>query len=349
MHTPFLSILLLVVSLTVACSPSHDQEKLQDLRSTVNELQDPGSFEEWHEAMDAFHKLAFEDLASASPDAICAEMAKWSNSELIAAEELLASRTDLPCEESLRQKIEPLQPLIVPQSISFLGNLSKCRSGETRSVLGPTSPVVLNTSGGKKMITGDLERCQVAFTFDDGPSAAYTEKLLDILAEQKVRVNFFTVGRNVSRLPAIVQKTKAKGHIWGNHSQTHANLPKLSNKAGLDEIRQGFAALLRLDNSVPPFFRFPFGAFTRYLQGELRDRNVAEFFWNMDTLDWKYKDPQVLYRNVLKEIEREKRGIILFHDVHPQTIAVVPRILEDLRLANYESVVFIPKEDLTQF
>lgn len=334
--------------LLVACSQPTEQARIQNLKESVRALQEPESFEEWHEALDAFHNVAFIQLADADPLTICQELSTWTNAEILAAEEFLASRPDLECADALLDQARSFTPVVNFQSFNF-GNLSQCQRRPTHPRLGPSNEVILDTRGGKKLITGDLERCQVNFTFDDGPSAAYTEKLLASLAAQNVRVNFFTVGRNVSRLPSIVQKSKQMGHVWGNHSQTHANLPKLSNSAGRSEISLGFAALLKLADAVPPFFRFPYGAFTRYLQGELNNRNVAEFFWNMDTLDWKYKDPRVLYRNVLKEIEREKRGIILFHDVHAQTINVVPLILEDLRLANYETVVFVPKEQISKF
>ena len=78
-----------------------------------------------------------------------------------------------------------------------------------------------------------------------------------------------------------------------------------------------------------------------------KKHHVAEFFWNMDTRDWGIKDPSELYRKVISEIDREKRGILLFHDVHPQTIDVMPRVLLALRNAGYTPALFIP-EDLIE-
>lgn len=53
-------------------------------------------------------------------------------------------------------------------------------------------------------VSADVEqteeiRPKIALTFDDGPSAAYTEKLLDGLRERDVHATFFLIGENIEK------------------------------------------------------------------------------------------------------------------------------------------------------
>ena len=216
-----------------------------------------------------------------------------------------------------------------------------------RKQLGPTKQVILDTTGGPRMVRGDLKRCEVALTFDDGPHPMYSRELLEILEKENVHANYFVVGRMVRRHPVIADDIAKAGHIIGNHSYSHKDFHKFPFKETKAEIVNGFRELLKIWDFTTPFFRFPYGAHTKKTRAFNKSRDVAEFFWNMDTRDWGIKDRKALLRNTLKEIDREKRGILLFHDVHPQTIDIMPKVLVALREAGYTTAVFVP-EDLIE-
>ena len=46
----------------------------------------------------------------------------------------------------------------------------------------------------------------IALTFDDGPDATYTGKILDILAEKNAKATFYVMGRNAFQLPGPSEK-----------------------------------------------------------------------------------------------------------------------------------------------
>ena len=62
----------------------------------------------------------------------------------------------------------------------------------------------------------------------------------------------------------------------------------------------------------------------------------------MDSEDWRTRDPHKLFLNVLAQIDREGRGIILFHDIHEQTLIVLPHVLAELAARHMKTVVFVP-------
>jgi peptidoglycan/xylan/chitin deacetylase (PgdA/CDA1 family) len=66
----------------------------------------------------------------------------------------------------------------------------------------------------------------IAMTFDDGPHATLTPKLLDLLAARHIKATFFLIGQNVVDHPEIVQRAIREGHEVGNHSWSHPNLEK---------------------------------------------------------------------------------------------------------------------------
>src|ERR1700720_1215684 len=65
---------------------------------------------------------------------------------------------------------------------------------------------------------------KLALTFDDGPNPAITPKLLDLLDRYKARATFFVIGRYIRECPELVREIAARGHVVGNHTESHPNL-----------------------------------------------------------------------------------------------------------------------------
>ena len=78
----------------------------------------------------------------------------------------------------------------------------------------------------------------LAMTFDDGPSAEYTPRLLDLLEARHLKATFFLIGQNVQAHPELVRRIIAEGHEVGNHTWDHPQLSKLSDDRATDEIEK---------------------------------------------------------------------------------------------------------------
>ncbi len=217
--------------------------------------------------------------------------------------------------------------------------------------LGPSRVVSVNTENGPIFNYGDrgfLQAKELALTFDDGPHPRLTIQLLDILAEENVQATFFTVGRNINSYGNITQAILDDNHTLGTHSHTHRNLPQLDYATATKDIESAFDAALNQVGLVAPFFRFPFGSKNAALTQFVRESQFASFFWDVDTLDWKKTNPSELLRYTLEQINKTNRGIVLFHDIQPQTIAIMPTLLLELKARGYKLAVYQPETEITR-
>ena len=178
---------------------------------------------------------------------------------------------------------------------------------------------IVDTKKAPVYFTADLKKGQIALTFDDGPHPKVSEKILDILNRQKIKVSYFGVGKNVLKYPEIVKQAHKEGHSFGSHSYDHSNLPKISFHKATKNIAAGHNAVADTLGLEVPFFRFPYGNRSKRLQAWVKKSELATFFWNIDSLDWKLRNPKDLYRHTVKLINSAQRGILLFHDIHKQT------------------------------
>ncbi len=169
----------------------------------------------------------------------------------------------------------------------------------------------------------------IAMTFDDGPSAKLTPKLLDLLAERHIHVTFFLVGTNAKAYPDIVRREKAEGHEVGNHSWDHPDLAKKSEeivRSQLDRTNDAIAAAL---GQPPTLFRPPYGSLTRdQRKWVAKDYGFKIILWSVDPLDWKRPGPEIVHQRI---VQGARNGaIILSHDIHPGTVEAMPATLDDL-------------------
>jgi len=63
----------------------------------------------------------------------------------------------------------------------------------------------------------ETTRPVVALTIDDGPHAAITPRVLDLLARHGAKATFFVLGRNIPGNEEILARMRAEGHEIGNH------------------------------------------------------------------------------------------------------------------------------------
>jgi len=125
------------------------------------------------------------------------------------------------------------------------------------------------------------------------------------------------------------------GSVLANHSYTHSVLPKLSENAVSEELKKTNTLLRHVAGKDPVLFRAPYGARNNQVLAQIKAQNLRSVMWNIDSKDWADPVPKSVARRVLKIADKEERGIILFHDIQPQTIKALPLVLDALKKRGY--------------
>ena len=112
---------------------------------------------------------------------------------------------------------------------------------------------------GRTIIAG-RDANEFALTYDDGPNDSCTESILDILARYQVYATFFVIGRFVRERSALVRRTRAAGHLVGNHTMTHPVLLFQSPLRVREELAGTNAAIEDALGEKVSYFRPPHGA-----------------------------------------------------------------------------------------
>ena len=193
---------------------------------------------------------------------------------------------------------------------------------------------------GEPLTGGALPPRTLCLTFDDGPGETSgsgpgprTLELARYLAEEAVPATFFLSGKHVLGLPDVAHELVRLGHLVGNHSQEHLNLPELLASGGdvVAEVR-ATAELLAGVAAGPLFFRPPYGAWSPEVAAalnadpELARTQVGPVLWDVDGSDWRHwrdgGSPQGCADDYLARIEATGRGIVLQHDCTADSDAI---------------------------
>lgn len=178
----------------------------------------------------------------------------------------------------------------------------------------------------------DANKKLIAITFDDGPSV-YTNNLIDTLVKNKASATFFMLGKNLNNYKDTILKAYNSGMEIGYHSYNHKNFKRQKLDDIVSEFNESNEVLKSITGDSFHLIRPPYG----YINDKIKNSLDASFIlWNIDTLDWKYKDSNYLVSYVL---ENAKDGnIVLFHDIHKTSVEAIEKLLPELYVNGYQVV-----------
>lgn len=189
-------------------------------------------------------------------------------------------------------------------------------------------------------LTGDRK---FYLTFDDGPTATggNTDDVLQMLVEQKKTAAFFVLGRQFANR----QKTNGsaaiaklyQGQCVGAHGWEHLSHEKRSKYAVADKWETSVTDTIDLlKNSFDgttvflPMFRPPYGQRKSDSGAFFQNEGLQVALWNLDSQDW---NAQIEAEDIINRMEIlmliKRRGVLLFHDIHPKAEKAVPVIIAE--------------------
>jgi peptidoglycan-N-acetylglucosamine deacetylase len=176
---------------------------------------------------------------------------------------------------------------------------------------------------------------RVALTFDDGPDDM-TIRYLDVLERLGVRATFFLIGENVARAPGMVREYLRRGHEVGGHGWTHESFASMDLRRLDDELART-GAVLSAAGATPRFMRPPRGALSARVLFRTAAAGYVTTMWSVDSDDCRTRDPRLVARRVTPD-RVDPGDIVLFHELQPWTVEALPRIVDGLHRAAWETV-----------
>lgn len=181
----------------------------------------------------------------------------------------------------------------------------------------------------------DPSKPMVAITFDDGPNPKTTTPMLDALEENYAKATFFCLGQNAGYYPETVQREYNLGMEVGTHTYSHVVLTKLGASALDSEISKSVTAIENAIGVKPTLMRPPYGAVNKTVLTAVGGYNLCCMNWSLDTEDWKTKNADATYNEVMKAKDGD---VVLLHDIHEYNVDAVKRFVPDLIAQGFQLV-----------
>jgi peptidoglycan/xylan/chitin deacetylase (PgdA/CDA1 family) len=211
-----------------------------------------------------------------------------------------------PCENGpCENEMNPWPILVSAGAITAAGVATWGAIAPSAQLFGPT---VRHTGSGRTL----------ALTFDDGPNPEVTPDLLHLLDRHAVRGTFFLVGKFARSCPDLVREIRARGHVLGNHTDTHPNLifqPRLRIREELERCQEAVASATRAE--PPHWMRPPYGFRGPVLDAEVRRSGFrGVVMWSVMAWDWKPQPQELLIHRLARAARpgRPRGDILLLHD-----------------------------------
>ncbi len=196
-------------------------------------------------------------------------------------------------------------------------------------------------------IHGGTVRRILLFTFDDGPSTRTTPRLLDTLDRLGIKAIFFLTSESFGKgnpwerqHSEVVREIVRRGHMVGNHTETHRQLPLLNNAEIEAELARSGRKIAWAAGRRPRLIRPPGGALSKRVEQLLGEHGYSSVMWAVYPADLEESTPEGVARMFFHVLDRreqetgERGGIVLMHDTKPHSVDALPRIVDALQRRN---------------
>lgn len=195
-------------------------------------------------------------------------------------------------------------PLAVP-ALAMFGYLSLIAVGIVFPRLGMFADVIEGAEPGRHL---------VALTFDDGPGAQSTPRVLELLARHEAKATFFVIGEKAEQAPELIRAIVEAGHELGIHGYSHSRLTAFRAESFIDaDLRRAKKVLAEHVDREIVWFRPPVGHVTLRIGQVAKKLGLKLVCWTVRALDGlPGRHPEKVAERVCRNLE--DGGIVALHD-----------------------------------
>lgn len=173
-------------------------------------------------------------------------------------------------------------------------------------------------------------------TFDEGYENGFTARILDILAKTNTPAAFFVTGPYLEGQGELIKRMIDEGHIVGNHTVHHLNLPKQTVETVQKDISALNEKCEELYGYKMEYMRPPEGEFSERSLAVINDMGMKTIMWSFAYKDWDVNVQQgadYAYESVMPYLH--DGAIILLHAVSSDNTDALERIINDAKAQGY--------------
>jgi len=169
---------------------------------------------------------------------------------------------------------------------------------------------ILNRKGTIYRVKSDKK--QVVLTFDDGPSAEWTPKILDELKKADIKATFFMIGHHVMKYPEIAKRVAEEGHTVANHGYAHEVMLYYKPAEIEEEIKYTEHVIKEITGKTTTLFRPPKAWLRKNIKEKIKSMGYEIILWSLNSKDWVNFNHKTIAKYISNNV---KNGdILLFHD-----------------------------------
>ncbi len=157
--------------------------------------------------------------------------------------------------------------------------------------------------------------CNVDLGWED----EYIESILDTLKNENTNITFNVTGKWAENKSELLLRMKSEGHEIGSHGYKHLDYAKLSYEQNLEEMKKAEEVIEGLTKQEIKFFQAPAGSFGEGTMQAAKELGYTPFKWDVDTIDWKYRNEPDVIINRVKNKDVKDGSIILMHPTKATT------------------------------
>ena len=178
----------------------------------------------------------------------------------------------------------------------------------------------------------------IYLTFDAGYENGNVERIVNTLNKHNATGAFFVLENFVNRNPELIKHMVESGHLICNHTRTHPDMTKISDKAkfeaqlsGLDEALMKCAGI-----TAAKFYRPPEGRFSRQNLEYASELGYKTVFWSFAYADWDNNRQPAPDDAIKKILDNAHPGeIMLLHPTSKTNADILDRVLTALENEGY--------------